>query len=542
MLSSSLFTTPLRLAVPLCIATLAIGPVATLPAFTQTSAQKTLAQKTLRIVPFADLQVLDPINTTAGNVQSHAMHVYDFLFGRDAQQIPRPQMVETYTVSDDSLTWTFTLRDGLKFHDGADVTSEDVIQSLKRWGARDPYGRQIIGLTNTLTANNAKTFTWTLTKPFSLMLEALSKSTSNVPAIMPKRIAETDPLKSITETIGSGPFIFVKEEWVPGSKVVYRKNPDYIPRKEPSSGSAGAKIAKVDRIEWRIIADPQSAVFALINGEVDYLENPPTDLIPDLKAKGAAFTTTNALGFQGMMRMNHLHPPFNNVKARQALLYLVNQENYLRAMFGEPENWRVCRAYFNCGGPFATDAGAQPDFGKNKDKAKALLAEAGYKGEPLVLLHPTDISFLSAATQLLAQDLKSIGVNVEMQAMDFATMAQRRANKALPAQGGWHLGLTWWNGAGSMDPVGNVPMQASCDKAWPGWPCDAAHQALIDAFAATTTNDQRMKAAVAVQESAYTFVPYVPFGQWFQPVAHSPKLKGLPIVPGVMAFWNVEKE
>ena len=542
MLSSSLFTTPLRLAVPLCIATLAIGPVATLPAFTQTSAQKTLAQKTLRIVPFADLQVLDPINTTAGNVQSHAMHVYDFLFGRDAQQIPRPQMVETHTVSDDGLTWTFTLRDGLKFHDGADVTSEDVIQSLKRWGARDPYGRQIIGLTNTLTANNAKTFTWTLTKPFSLMLEALSKSTSNVPAIMPKRIAETDPLKSITETIGSGPFIFVKEEWVPGSKVVYRKNPDYIPRKEPSSGSAGAKIAKVDRIEWRIIADPQSAVFALINGEVDYLENPPTDLIPDLKAKGAAFTTTNALGFQGMMRMNHLHPPFNNVKARQALLYLVNQENYLRAMFGEPENWRVCRAYFNCGGPFATDAGAQPDFGKNKDKAKALLAEAGYKGEPLVLLHPTDISFLSAATQLLAQDLKSIGVNVEMQAMDFATMAQRRANKALPAQGGWHLGLTWWNGAGSMDPVGNVPMQASCDKAWPGWPCDAAHQALIDAFAATTTNDQRMKAAVAVQESAYTFVPYVPFGQWFQPVAHSPKLKGLPIVPGVMAFWNVEKE
>ena len=536
MLSSSRFTIPLR------VATLAIGLVATMPAFAQTPAQKTLAQKTLRIVPFADLQVLDPINTTAGNVQSHAMHVYDFLFGRDAQQIPRPQMVETHTVSDDGLTWTFTLRDGLKFHDGADVTTEDVIQSLKRWGARDPYGRQIIGLTNTLTANNAKTFTWTLTKPFSLMLEALSKSTSNVPAIMPKRIAETDPLKSITETIGSGPFIFVKEEWVPGSKVVYRKNPDYIPRKEPSSGSAGAKIAKVDRIEWRIIADPQSAVFALINGEVDYLENPPTDLIPDLKAKGAAFTTTNALGFQGMMRMNHLHPPFNNVKARQALLYLVNQENYLRAMFGEPENWRVCRAYFNCGGPFATDAGAQPDFGKNKDKAKALLAEAGYKGEPLVLLHPTDISFLSAATQLLAQDLKSIGVNVEMQAMDFATMAQRRANKALPAQGGWHLGLTWWNGAGSMDPVGNVPMQASCDKAWPGWPCDAAHQALIDAFAATTTNDQRMKAAVAVQESAYTFVPYVPFGQWFQPVAHSPKLKGLPIVPGVMAFWNVEKE
>jgi peptide/nickel transport system substrate-binding protein len=522
---------------PRILAAAVAGLAMTAAAFAQTP-----AQKTLRIVPFADLQVIDPINTTAGNVQSHAMHVYDFLFGRDAEQNPKPQMVDTWSVSDDGLTWRFTLRDGLKFHDGQPVTTEDVIQSLKRWGARDPYGRQILGLTKEMTANDAKTFTWTLSKPFSLMLEALSKSTSNVPAIMPKRIAETDPQTNITETIGSGPFIFVREEWVPGAKVVYRKNPEYIARKEPSSGSAGSREAKVDRIEWRIITDPQSAVFALINGEVDFLENPPTDLIPELKSRGMAFTTTNALGFQGMVRMNHLHPPFNDVKARQALLYLVNQESYLRAMFGDPENWRVCKAFFNCGGPFATDAGAQADFGRNKDKARALLAEAGYKGEPLVLMHPTDIAFLSAATQLLAQDLRSIGVNVEMVSMDFATMAQRRANKAAPSQGGWHIALTWWNGAGSMDPVGNVPMQASCDRAWPGWPCDAAHQALIDAFAATKTNDERMKAAIAVQESAYKFVPYVPFGQWFQPVAHSPKLKGLPIVPGVMAFWNVEKQ
>jgi peptide/nickel transport system substrate-binding protein len=503
---------------------------------------QTPAQTTLRIVPFADMQTIDPINTTAGNVQSHAMHVYDFLFGQDANQNPRPQMIDTWSVSDDGLIWTFKLRDGLKFHDGAAVTTDDVIQSLKRWGARDPYGRQLIARTVEMKSADSTTFVWWLNQPFSLMLEALSKSTSNVPAIMPRRIAETDPMQSITDPTGSGPYIFVRQEWVPGSRIVYRRNPDYVARPEPSSGSAGSKAAKVDRIEWRIISDPQSAVYALINGEVDFLENPPADLIPDLKSRGAAFTTTNALGFQGMIRMNHLHPPFSDVRARRALLFIVNQENYLRGMFGEPENWRVCRAFFNCGGPFATDAGAEPDFGMNKEKARALLAEAGYKGEPIILLHPTDISFLSAATQLFAQDLRSIGVNVEMQAMDFATMAQRRSNKAAPGQGGWHLGLTWWNGAGSMDPIGNVPMQASCERAWPGWPCDATHQALIDAFAMTKTAEERMKAAIAVQESAYRFVPYVPFGQWFQPVAHSPKLKGLPVVPGVMAFWNVEKE
>jgi peptide/nickel transport system substrate-binding protein len=503
---------------------------------------QTPAQRTLRIVPFADLQVIDPINTTAGNVQSHAMHVYDLLFGRDEKQVPQPQMVDTWSMSPDGLTWRFTLRDGLKFHDGAPVTVEDVIASLRRWGARDPYGRQLLQRTAAMTAEGDRTLVWTLNRPFSLMLEALSKSTSNVPAIMPKRVAETDPMKNITETVGSGPFIFVREEWVPGAKVVYRRNPDYAPRKEPSSGSAGNREAKVDRIEWRILSDPQSAVFALANGEVDFLENPPTDLIPELKSRGMAFTTTNALGFQGMIRMNHLHPPFNNEKGRQALLHLVDQEQYLRAMFGDPENWRVCRAFFNCGGPFETDAGAPPNLGKDKEKARQLLREAGYNGEPIVLLHPTDISFLSAATQYFAQDLRSIGVNVQMIPMDFASMAQRRANKAAPGQGGWHLGLTWWNGAGSMDPVGNVPMQATCERAWPGWPCDEAHQKLIDAFAETKTPEERMKAAIAVQESAYRFVPYVPFGQWFQPVAHSPKLKGLPIVPGVMAFWNVEKQ
>lgn len=495
----------------------------------------------LRIVPFADLQVIDPINTTAGNVQSHAMHVYDFLFGRDAEERPQPQMVDAWSMSEDGLTWRFSLRDGLAFHDGAPVTSEDVIASLKRWGARDPYGRQLMALTVEMRADGDRSFTWALRQPYALMLEALSKSTSNVPAIMPKRVAETDPFRNITDTTGSGPFIFVREEWVPGSRVVYRRNPAYKPRPEPASGSAGGKVAKVERIEWRIISDPQSAIFALINGEVDFLENPPTDLQPELKARGVPLFTTNKLGFQGMLRPNHLYPPFNDVRARRALLYLIDQEQYLRAMFGEPEFWRVCRAYFNCGAPFGSDVGAEPSFGKDKARARQLMQEAGYKGEPVILLHPSDIPFLSAATQVLAQDLRSIGVNVDMVTADFATIAQRRANRSPPGQGGWHLGMTWWNGAGSADPVGNVPMQASCERAWPGWPCDAAHQALIDAFSVSRTPEERKARADRVQESAYALVPYVPFGQWFQPVAHSPRLRGLLAVPGVMAFWNVEK-
>ncbi len=498
--------------------------------------------KTLRVVPYADLQSLDPIVTTVGIVQSHAMLVYDFLFGRDDNQTPQPQMVESWTTSADGLEWNFTLRPGLAFHDGAPVTAEDVVASLKRWGTRDPYGRQAFAATAELRAEGDRNFRWSFTRPYGLLLQGLSKSGGPVPAIMPKRIAETDPAKAITDPIGSGPFVFVREAWIPGSKVVYRRNTNYVPRTEPANGTAGGKRALVDHIEWQNIRDPQTAMAALSNGEVDYLENPSSDFLPILRAEGFAIVRTNRLGTQGILRMNHLHPPFNDVRARQALLYLVDQESYLRTMFGDAEIWKPCYAFFVCGGPLENTAGVKPGFGKDPAKAKQLLAESGYNGEPLIILHPTDVQFMSAATQVLAQSLRRIGVKVELQQMDFAAMAARRANRAAPGQGGWHIGMTYWPGLNIADPVGNVPMQASCERAWPGWPCDAALQALIDRYPAARGDAERAALAAEIQAAAYDrVVPYVPIGQWFAPIAHSPRLKGVIGVPGAMVLWNIEK-
>ena len=515
---------------------LAIACSAIAPAFAQSGA------KVLRVVPYADLQSLDPIVTTVGIVQSHALLIYDFLFGRDENQIPQPQMVERWTTSADGLVWTFTLRDGLAFHDGAPVTAEDVVASLKRWGARDAYGRQAFALTASLEALDAKTLRWSFTRPYGLLLEGLSKSGGPVPAIMPRRIAETDPAKPITEAIGSGPFIFVRDQWIVGSKVVYRRNDRYVPRAEPASGTAGGKRAKVDRVEWHNIRDPQTAMSALVNDEVDYLENPGSDFLPILRGAGFAIVRTNRLGTQGILRMNHLHPPFNDLRARQALIHLVAQEDYLRTMFGDADIWRVCWAYFVCGGPNESAAGVQPGFGKDPARAKQLLAEAGYKGEPIIILHPTDVQFMSAATQLLAQRLRAIGVTVQLQQMDFAAMAARRANRNPPDQGGWHIGMSYWPGLNIADPVGNVPMQASCERAWPGWPCDRELQAMIDRYPETTDEAARRNLVAEIQQAAYgRVVPYVPIGQWFAPIAHSPKLKGVIGAPGAMVLWNIEK-
>ncbi len=519
---------------------LAIAAVAAVPAAAQTPPP----ERILRIVPNADLQTLDPINTTAGVVQSHAHMIYDQLFGRDANQRPQPQMVGAWSVSDDALTWSFTLRDGLRFHDGAPVTAADAVASLRRWGARDPHGRQILAITEALEPGaDGRSFTWRLRRPYGLMLDALSKPAGNMPAIMPARVAATDPFTAITETIGSGPFIFVREEWIPGSKVVYRRNPDYVPRGEPASGTAGGKVAHVDRVEWLNIANAQTAVLALIQGELDYIESPGVDFLPMLQRRGMQIIRTNTLGAPGMIRPNHVQPPFNDARAREALMLLVNQEEILQAMFPDPALYQVCHAFFICGSAQETNAGVPAGLGSPaaRERARVLLRESGYDGTPVVIMDPTDNPFVHAATLVLAQQMQSVGFRTDVQAMDFASMAGRRANRRPPSEGGWNIGLTFWNGLGASDPVGNVPMQASCERAWPGWPCDPAHQALIDAFPYAANPAERQRILDELQTSAYRLVPYVPYGQWYLPSAVSPRVSGVLAMPGTIIAWNIRK-
>ena len=278
--------------------------------------------KVLKFIAQADLRILDPITTTAYITRNHGYMVYDTLFATDAKFQVQPQMVDKWEISKDKRSYTFTLRDGLKFHDGQPVRSADCIASLERWGKRDALGQKLAEATDTWTAVNDKTFKLKLKKPFPLTLDALGKLSSNVPFIMPERIAKADAFQNITEVIGSGPFKFVKEEWVPGNKVVYVKNTDYVPRKEAPSWAAGGKVVKVDRVEWMYIPDSATAAAALGAGEADWWEQLPPDLIPLLrKNKDIRVENIDPLGSLGMIRFNFLQPPFNNQKLRQALLY-----------------------------------------------------------------------------------------------------------------------------------------------------------------------------------------------------------------------------
>src|SRR5450631_3800559 len=337
--------------------------------------------KTITAVMHSDLRVIDPGFTTAYITRDHGYMVYDTLLATDADFKIQPQMAD-WKVSDDKLTYTFTLRDGLKWHDGAPVTAEDCVASLKRWGRNDNMGQKLTDFTASIEATDAKTITLKLKEPYGLVLESIGKPSSYTPFMMPKRMAETPAGQQIKEQIGSGPFKFVAAEFQPGVKAVYEKNADYVPRKEPASWTSGGKVVKVDRVEWITMADAQTAVNALQSGDIDFMENPPFDLLPVLAAnKDLKVETLNKLGFQTLGRMNFLFPPFDDVKVRRAAFMAMNQKDVLDALVGNPEYYKICGAVFVCGTPLATEAGSESLVkGNGMAQAKKALAESGYDG------------------------------------------------------------------------------------------------------------------------------------------------------------------
>ena len=497
--------------------------------------------KTLRVVMHSDVKILDPIWTTAFIVRNHGYMIYDTLFGLDANLQIQPQMVDKWTVSDDKLTWTFTLRDGLAFHDGAPVTSEDVLASLKRWAARDSLGQILWAKIADTKAVDAKTFQLVLKAPTGIMLQALAKPSGN-PFIMPKRVAETDPFKQIEDYTGSGPFIFKKDEWKAGDKTVYLKNPNYKPRAEPPSALAGGKVAKVDRVEWLAIPDQQTAVNALMSGEIDIIEQPQHDLYSLIKAdKGVSLINTNKWGNQYIYRFNQLHKPFDNPKVRQAMLYALNQKDFLDGVIGDPEYYTVCKAMFICGGPYATTAGFDDKYESNFAKAKELLKEGGYDGTPVVLLHSTDLYVLTNMAPIAKALMEKAGMKVDMQSMDWQTLVSRRARKEAPDKGGWNVLITSTAAADALDPLGYSFIAATCDKAWFGWPCDEEITRLRAAFADETDEAKRKEIVVALQLRAAENPTHAFLGQYTGAMGVRKNVTGSVVSP-VPVFWNIEKK
>ena len=411
--------------------------------------------KVLRFVPQANLPNLDAVVGTQYVVRNAALLVWDTLYGVNSQLVAQPQMADSAETSDDGRTWTFKLRPGLMFHDGTKVLPADIAASLKRWMVRDSMGQIIAAQLVGMDGPDDLTFRIHMSKPFPKMLFALGKANSPMAFIMPARIAATDPFKIVTEYVGSGPMRFAAKEWVPGSKAVFTRFEGYKPREEKSDWAAGGKRMFFDRIEWVIIPDAATAAGALQSGEVDWWENPIPDLVPELKRTSSlAVDIADPLGNIGDMRLNHLNPPFNDPRARRAVMMALNQADFMHAVVGDdPTLWKACDSYFTPGTPAYNTQGAGVLQGPRQyDAAKALLKEAGYAGEKIAMMVPTDVPITKAQGDVAGDMLGRIGLNVDYQALDWGTVGARRASKAPVAQGGWNIFFTWHAGGGLHQP------------------------------------------------------------------------------------------
>ncbi|MGJ4925994.1 ABC transporter substrate-binding protein [Bradyrhizobium sp. HKCCYLS2038] len=501
-------------------------------------------KKTISAVMHSDLRVIDPGFTTAYITRDHGYMVYDTLLATDSNFKIQPQMAD-WKVSDDKLTYTFTLRDGLKWHDGAPVTAEDCVASLKRWGRNDGMGQKLMDFTASLEAPDAKTIVLKLKEPYGLVLESIGKPSSLVPFMMPKRLAETPQGQQIPEQIGSGPFKFVKAEFQPGVKAVYEKNTDYVPRKEPASWTSGGKVVKVDRVEWITMADAQTAVNAVQSGDIDFMEAPSYELLPVLEANPELqIDVLNKLGYQTLGRMNFLNPPFDNVKVRRAAFLAMNQKDVLDALVGNPKYQKICGAVFVCGTPLETDVGAETLIkGNGMAEAKKALAESGYDGTPIAIMAPGDVVALKAQPIVAAQLLREAGFKVDLQATDWQTVVTRRASQKPVKEGGWNMFFTNWVGADVANPVANVSVGGRGTKGgWFGWAEDADIEKLRDAYARSSSPEEQKKIATEIQKLNYERVIYIPLGQYLGPSVWRKSLSGVLDGPATPIFWNIDKK
>ena len=504
-----------------------------------TSPAAASAETVLRVATHAGLSGLDPIWTYAYITRNHGYMVYDTLFTRDGSFRIQPQMVDTWQVSEDELVYTFTLRDGLTWHDGDPVTAEDCIASIKRWGERDSLGSRLMRYIDTMEPRDDRTFDIRLSRPYPPVLASLAKLDANTPFMMKREHAEVPASTEITDVVGSGPFRFVAEKWKPGKTAVYARNEAYVPRPEPPSGAAGAKVARVDRVEWLYFRKPNNARKALTTGKVDIWENPPPTDVPRLKRNDAIVVEAlDPVGQQGSIRMNHRRPPFDDPRARLAFAHAVDQREYLEAIVGDgaEELYNACPSFFTCSGDPVL-AGSEPLATLDLDRARELLKASGYRGQRIVLMNPKDFPHLAAASNVTKATLRRIGMKVRVDNVSWKQLAERRLNKG--KRKGWHLFPTAFNGLTAASPLTNIGIRTGKD-AWFGWPSDAEVPTLIEAYAEASDAGAQREALTRLSERLFEVLPYINFGQWSAPVAYRREVSGLLTAP-IPIYWNVTK-
>ncbi len=505
-------------------------------ALARPSLAQSAAGRELRFVPQGNLNNPDPVWTTTTLARNHGLMIWDTLYAVNRKLEPQPQMVQGHEILDDGRIWRFTLREGLAFHDGTPVRSPDCIASVTRWAKRRGLGQRMLAQTDEMRAVSDRVFEIRMSKPYALMPTALADWCF----VMPERVAKTSPFEQIDDFTGSGPFKFLRDQWVSGAQAVYARNDKYVPRQEKPDGAAGGKVVNVDRVIWKIVPDQSTALAALQSGEVDWVEQPLFDLLPTLRrSKGIRVMRNDDIGAIAMVAVNHLHPPFNNRKLLQALLPAIDQTAFMQAVYGdETDIYRTGVGVFTPGLPMATTAGMEALTGKRDlALAKKRVAESGYGGEKVVLMSPSDYADQQAYSQVFAELLQKVGVAVDYQSMDWGTLVQRRASKEA---GVWNSFCTTYEGMTVANPASHLPLRGNGLDGWFGWPTDPAMETFRDQWFDAPDLAAQKSICDDMQRLAFDHVPFYPVGQRFLATAARDNIQD--IVPtSYPVFWGLKK-
>ena len=389
----------------------------------------------------SDLKIVDPIWTTAYMSRNYGYMVYDTLFAMNSKGEVKPQMVDMHTVAADGLSIDFKLRDGLMFHDGAPVTSNDVIASIKRWGAKDAMGQKMTCVKE-MKATGDSTFTFMLN---GQPVWSFKRSANHRPMCRSSCLRVSLQRRRVSKSLSTlVPALRVPERRVEtGDKAEFAKFEKYVPRSEPGDGLTGGKVVHVDKVVWKVIRDQQTKMNALSKGEIDVIESPSHDLLPLMdKDPNIKLVDLNPFGFQYTFRYNHLHPPFDNPKIRAALLYAFSQKTSCKRLSATRPTTSSAKRCSSAAHRW--QASFEDKFESNFKKAREMIKEAGYDGTPVVLMHSADLAVLAN----LAPVAKSHGKGWPQgrHVHGLANLVARRNKQDKPNEGGWNAfipGMGW---------------------------------------------------------------------------------------------------
>ena len=360
---------------------------------------------------------------------------------------------------------------------------------------------------------------------------------------MPERLANTEPFRQVTEMVGSGPYRFLPAEFNAGARSAYERFAAYVPRPGGTLNySAGPKVANFDRVEWQSVGEAATAVAALLQNEVDWLDFVAADQVPLVTGKAdLTVEVRDVAGTIPILRFNHLYPPFDNPAIRRALLGAINQADVMIALAGtDRASWHDRIGLFSPDSPMANEAGIEAlSSPRDYAKVKRDLAAAGYRGEPVTVLTVSGNSLFEAVSAVGTDQLRKAGMNVDLQTMDFGTLMRRRPNQEPRDKGGWNAFFGMTDCMFSANPAANTNLRGNGKSAGDGWPDSPALEVLREAWLDAPDLATQQKISEQMQFQLWRDVPYIPLGHFVRSTAHRRNIVDLPW--GFAAFYGVRR-